>query len=49
MSAPWKLGVHRIMTNLSQPWVVGYRMNPVVNSVWKYVDVDVDLQKKLTR
>jgi ABC-type transport system substrate-binding protein len=44
--APWKLGMHRITTNLSQPWVVGYRMNPVLNSVWKWIDVDLEVQAR---
>jgi ABC-type transport system substrate-binding protein len=44
--APWKLGMHRITTNLSQPWVVGYRMNPVMNSVWRYVDIDLAVQTR---
>jgi ABC-type transport system substrate-binding protein len=47
--APWKLGVHRIMTNLSHPWVIGYRMNPAMLSPWKYVDIDGDLQKRLMK
>lgn len=44
--APWKLGMHRVTTNLTQPWVVGYRMSPVLNSVWKWVDIDLAIQAK---
>jgi ABC-type transport system substrate-binding protein len=46
---PWCLSVHRIYTNLSQPWVIGYKMNPVMNSVWKYVDIDLDVLKQRRR
>lgn len=46
---PWRLSVHRIYTNLSHPWVIGYKMNPVMNSVWKYVDIDLDVLKQRKR
>ena len=38
--APWRLGVHRIYTDLSQPWTVGFRRHPVMRGFWKYVDID---------
>ncbi len=38
--APWRLGVHRIYTDLSQPWTVGFRRHPVMRGWWKYVDID---------
>ena len=39
--APWKVNVHRILTDLWYPWVIGYR-RPLVqsNSFWKYIDID---------
>ena len=38
--APHKYNVHRILTDLTQPWLVGYR-RPVFNyQFWQYVDVD---------
>ena len=44
--APWKLGVHRIYTDLLQPWVYGYHRNPVLQAWWSYIDVDGDAQGK---
>lgn len=38
--APYKHGVHRILTDISWPWVVGYRRPPYWLSWWPYVDVD---------
>ena len=45
--APWKLGVHRIYTDLMQPWVHGYYRHPVLNAWWQYIDVDGEAQKKV--
>ncbi|HEY6354299.1 MAG TPA: ABC transporter substrate-binding protein [Burkholderiaceae bacterium] len=39
---PYKVHVHRIWTDLSQPWVTGYHRNVFVREFWKYVDVDMD-------
>ena len=44
--APWKLGVHRIYTDLIQPWVHGYHRHPVLRSWWQYIDVDGQAQRK---
>jgi ABC-type transport system substrate-binding protein len=38
--APWRLGVHRIYTDLSQPWTVGFKRHPVMRGWWKYIDID---------
>ncbi len=38
--APWRLGTHRIYTDLWHPWVVGFKRHPVMRGWWKYVDVD---------
>ncbi|WP_422010533.1 ABC transporter substrate-binding protein [Roseateles sp.] len=38
--APYKFHVHRIWTDMAQPWVKGYSRNLFVRDVWKYVDVD---------
>jgi ABC-type transport system substrate-binding protein len=43
---PWKFGVHRIYTDIMQPWVYGYHRNPVLNNWWPYIDIDGDAQKK---
>ncbi|HSW24987.1 MAG TPA: ABC transporter substrate-binding protein, partial [Burkholderiaceae bacterium] len=39
---PYKVHVHRIWTDLSQPWVTGYHRNVFVREFWKYVDVDMN-------
>ncbi len=39
--APWRLGVHRIYTDLSQPWTIGFRRHPVMRDFWKYIDIDL--------
>ena len=39
---PYKIHVHRIITDLTQPWVLGYHRNIFVRDFWKYVDVDLD-------
>ena len=44
--APWKLGVHRIWTNLAQPWLLNYKKHPIMRQGWKYLDIDVDAQRK---
>jgi ABC-type transport system substrate-binding protein len=37
---PYKTHVHRVWTDLAQPWVKGYHRNISVREFWKYVDVD---------
>ncbi len=37
---PYKVHVHRIWTDLTQPWVIGYHRNIYVREFWKYVDID---------
>ena len=37
---PYKAHVHRIWTDLAQPWVVGYHRNLFVPDFWRYVDID---------
>ncbi len=39
--APWRLGVHRILTDMSQPWLIGYQRHPVMRQFWQYLDVDL--------
>lgn len=38
--APYKFHVHRIYTDMAQPWVKGYSRNLFVRDFWKYVDID---------
>ena len=37
---PYKAHVHRIWTDLAQPWVVGYHRNVFLREWWRYVDID---------
>ncbi|MDP3618450.1 MAG: ABC transporter substrate-binding protein [Ramlibacter sp.] len=37
---PYKIRVHRIGTDLMQPWVVGYKRHPNAREFWQYVDID---------
>lgn len=38
--APYKFHVHRIWTDMAQPWVKGYSRNIFVRDFWKYIDID---------
>jgi ABC-type transport system substrate-binding protein len=46
---PYKVHVHRIFTDLAQPWVIGYHRNIFVREFYKYVDVDVDAAEMARR
>lgn len=37
---PLKVRVHRIGTDLWQPWLVGYKRHPFAREFWRYVDID---------
>jgi ABC-type transport system substrate-binding protein len=39
---PYKIRVHRIGTDLWQPWLMGYKRHPFSNSFWRYIDIDSD-------
>ena len=43
---PYKAHVHRIWTDLAQPWVVGYHRNVFMREFWRYVDVDTAEQAR---
>lgn len=36
----YKIHVHRAWTDLTHPWVQGYRRKPNVRDFWKYVDIN---------
>jgi ABC-type transport system substrate-binding protein len=44
--APYKYGVHRILTDLAWPWLEGFRRPPYWLEWWQYVDIDVVQQAK---
>jgi ABC-type transport system substrate-binding protein len=37
---PNKYTIHRIRTDLMQPWLIGYRRHPLSRGFWRYVDID---------
>ena len=43
---PYKVHVHRIGTDLAQPWVLGYQRNLFVQPFWKFVDIDPAAQRQ---
>ena len=44
--APWNIRMHRLRTSMIQPWVTGYKYHPIMHQGWKYLDIDVDAQRK---
>ncbi len=46
---PQKLHVHPIWTDLAQPWVIGYHRNVFLRDFFQWVDIDVDMQRRLGR
>jgi ABC-type transport system substrate-binding protein len=38
--APVRPIAHRIVTAVAQPWLVGYRRNPVRRDFWQFLDID---------
>ena len=46
---PYKAHVHRIWTDLAQPWVVGYHRNVFLREFWRYVDIDLAEKARRTK
>ncbi len=46
---PYKVHVHRLFTDLVQPWVIGYHHNTFIRSAWRYVDIDMQMQQRLAK
>ncbi len=44
--APYKQHVHRILTDLTWPWVIGFRRPPYWLNWWQYVDIDTAARAK---
>lgn len=38
--SPWKYRIHRIESDLTHPWLIGYRRPVFWRSWWHYVDID---------
>jgi ABC-type transport system substrate-binding protein len=43
---PYKVHVHRVFTDLTHPWVLGYHRNIFVRDFFKYVDLDAVARQK---
>ena len=43
---PYKLSGHRIVNDVMQPWVFGYRRHPYMRGFWQYLDVDPELRAR---
>ena len=39
---PIKVRVHRIGTDMMQPWVAGYKRHPNAREFWQYIDIDTE-------
>jgi ABC-type transport system substrate-binding protein len=46
---PIKVHVHRIFTDLAQPWVIGYHRNVFLRESWKWLDIDTERQPATAR
>jgi ABC-type transport system substrate-binding protein len=44
--APYKFGIHRILTDLAWPWVEGFRRPVFWVDWWQYIDIDTKQQAK---
>ena len=49
VNAPWKLGGHRMLTDLAHPWVIGHTRHPVNRATLRYLDIDLDMQRRLKK
>ena len=45
---PYRIHAHRVYTDLSQPWIHGYRHPLFRNQMWHYVEVDSQMRARLT-
>jgi ABC-type transport system substrate-binding protein len=43
---PYKLHGHRIRTDLTHPWVIGYRRHPYLRAFFQFVDIDTDARAR---
>ena len=41
---PYRFHVHRILTDLAWPWLIGYRRQLYSQAFWQYVDIDIAQQ-----
>ncbi|WP_177201000.1 ABC transporter substrate-binding protein [Roseateles sp. YR242] len=43
---PFKAETHRVFTDITQPWVIGYDKNLYQRDFWAYVDIDTDVLRR---
>jgi len=46
---PYKTEVHRLLTDLVQPWLLGFSRSSYVRDFWSYVDIDTAAKAKAVR
>ena len=44
---PYRIHVHRVYTDVTQPWITGYRWPLFRREVWQYVDVDGEMRERM--
>lgn len=37
---PIKFNTHRFVTDMTHPWVIGYRRHPIARDFWKFIDIE---------
>jgi ABC-type transport system substrate-binding protein len=47
--APWRLGVYRIRSHFTHPWLLNFKKHPILHQGWKYLDIDLDALSKSGR
>jgi ABC-type transport system substrate-binding protein len=46
VDAPYRFHVHRILTDLAWPWLIGFRRQLYSQTFWQYVDIDTSMHGK---
>ena len=46
---PYKVHVHRVFSDLTHPWITGYRLGAFRLESWQFVEVDGAMRERLTR
>ncbi len=46
---PYRIQVHRVYTDLNQPWITGWREAFFRREAWQFVEVDPKMRERLTR
>ena len=46
---PYRIHVHRVYTDLTQPWITGWREALFRRESWQFVEVDPGMRERLTR